>query len=230
MEQRGTIPRRSGRHVLAGLCLLAGMLLALGARAWWDFARIIQLAEQQHGDLGSGRDRLGEWADLIEQGNRLDEQAQLQAVNGFFNRSLLFIDDERNWQQVDYWATPIEALIKGAGDCEDYAIAKYLTLRHLGVPGERLRITYVKALTQNQPHMVLTWYATPTSDPLVLDNLITDIRPASQRRDLLPVYAFNAEGLWLPGAAGGRRTGDSKNLSRWQDLLKKMHAEGFAPN
>lgn len=230
MEQRGRIPGRWGRHVLAGLCLLAGMLLALGARAWWDFARIIQLAEQQHGNLGSGRERLGEWADLIARGEALDEQAQLQAVNGFFNRSLLFIDDTLNWRQDDYWATPVEALIKGAGDCEDYAIAKYLTLRRIGVPGERLRITYVKALTQNQPHMVLTWYATPASDPLVLDNLITDIRPASQRRDLLPVYAFNAEGLWLPGANGGRRTGDSKNLSRWQDLLKKMRAEGFAWN
>ncbi|MNE53202.1 hypothetical protein D3C80_1479140 [compost metagenome] len=160
----------------------------------------------------------------------LEEQQQLHAVNAFFNRTLLFIDDVRTWQQIDYWATPVEALIKGAGDCEDYAIAKYLTLRRLGVPSDRLRITYVKALELNQAHMVLTWYATPTSDPLVLDNLTTDIRPASQRRDLLPVYAFNAEGLWLPGPGGGRQGGDSKNLSRWQDLLKKMHAEGFASN
>lgn len=223
-------PRRAGRRIFAGLCLFVGMLLALSAQAWWDFARIIQLAEQQHGDLGSGRLRVGEWAELVEHGAGLDEQEQLRAVNGFFNRSLLFIDDARNWQQDDYWATPLEALIRGAGDCEDYAIAKYLTLRRLGVPSERLRITYVKALEQNQPHMVLTWYATPASEPLVLDNLVTDIRPASQRRDLLPVYAFNAEGLWLPGAGGGKRTGDSKNLSRWQDLLQKMRAEGFAPN
>ncbi|MNC56180.1 hypothetical protein D3C75_1057610 [compost metagenome] len=98
------------------------------------------------------------------------------------------------------------------------------------MPSDKLRITYVKALELKQAHMVLTWYATPTSDPLVLDNLTTDIRPASQRRDLLPVYAFNAEGLWLPGPGGGRQGGDSKNLSRWQDLLKKMHAEGFASN
>lgn len=223
-------PRQVARRIFAGLCLLAGMLLDPGVQARWDFARIIQLAEQQHGDLGSGRVRLAEWADLLEHSAGLDEQTLLRVANDFFNRSLLFIDDQRNWQQDDYWATPVEALIKGAGDCEDYAIAKYLTLRQLGVPGERLRITYVKALTQNQPHMVLTWYATPGSDPLVLDNLIGDIRPASQRRDLLPVYAFNAEGLWLPGAGGGRRTGDSKNLSRWQALLKKMRAEGFALN
>lgn len=219
-----------GRHVLVALCLLAGLLLGVGAQAWSDFARIIQRAEQQHGTLGPGRERLQEWADLITTGANLDEQQQLHAVNAFFNRSLQFIDDARTWQQIDYWATPVEALVKGSGDCEDYAIAKYLTLRRLGVPNDKLRITYVKALELNQAHMVLTWYATPTSDPLVLDNLITDIRPASQRRDLLPVYAFNAEGLWLPGPSGGRQGGDSKNLSRWRDLLQKMHAEGFASN
>ncbi len=75
--------------------------------------------------------------------------------------------------------------------------------------------------------MVLTYYASPTAEPLVLDNLIPQIKPASQRKDLLPVYAFNAEGLWLPGPGGGKRTGDSKKLSRWQDLLTKMRAEGL---
>lgn len=162
----------------------------------------------------------------LEQG-ALDEAAKLRAVNDFFNRSLRFTDDIEIWQQEDYWATPVEALVKGAADCEDYAIAKYVTLRRLGVASDKLRITYVKALRLNQAHMVLTWYASPGADPLVLDNLIGEIRPASQRDDLLPVYAFNAEGLWLPGADGGRRTGDSKKLSRWQDLLTKMRAEGL---
>lgn len=231
MEQRqAKFPalRRDG-VLLVAACLLASLLLAWQVQARWDFDRIIRLAEQRYGDLGYGKERLQEWADLIEHGDGLSEQEQLRAVNAFFNRSLLFIDDARNWQQVDYWATPVEALVKGAGDCEDYAIAKYLTLRRLGIDNQKLRITYVKALELNQAHMVLTWYATPTSDPLVLDNLTIEIRPASQRRDLLPVYAFNAEGLWLPGPGGGKRTGDSKNLSRWQDLLKKMRAEGFVP-
>jgi hypothetical protein len=75
--------------------------------------------------------------------------------------------------------------------------------------------------------MVLTYYASPQAMPLVLDSLIDDIRPASQRTDLLPVYSFNANGLWLPGAKGNQRVSDSKRLSRWQDVLKKMQAEGF---
>ncbi|MNE07453.1 hypothetical protein D3C80_1000720 [compost metagenome] len=72
--------------------------------------------------------------------------------------------------------------------------------------------------------MVLTYYPHPKAIPLVLDNLIDAIELADQRRDLIPVYSFNAEGLW---SGNGRQVGDSKQLSRWQDLLRKMHAEGF---
>lgn len=216
--------------LLALLVLVCALPFSAVLDARWDFGLIIQRAEQRYGQLGRSRERLIEWSELVRDGQNLSERDKLQKVNAFFNRSILFIDDARNWRQTDYWATPVESLVKGAGDCEDYAIAKYLTLRQLGVPLSRLRITYVKALELNQAHMVLAWYATPSADPLILDNLRIDIRPASQRRDLLPVYSFNAEGLWLPGPGGGKRTGSSKQLSRWQDLLKKMRSEGFALN
>ncbi|WP_371365802.1 cysteine protease LapG [Pseudomonas sp. QL9] len=210
---------------LVVLCVGA-LLLSIG-QAGWDFDAILRNAEQQWGDLGPARQRIRDWGELLERSQNLDESAKLKAANDFFNASLAFRDDMSVWHQTDYWATPIEALYKGAGDCEDYAIAKYVTLRQLGIPSDKLRITYVKALRLNQAHMVLTYYATPGGEPLVLDNLIPQIRPASQRSDLLPVYAFNAEGLWLPGPGGGKRTGSSKQLSRWQDLLTKMRAEGL---
>lgn len=208
---------------MAWLLLVACALLSLLAMADWDFEVILKNAEKRYGNLGPARQRILDWSDLIQRSGELPEKDKLTAVNRFFNAKLRFVDDQRNWGQNDYWATPIEALVKGAGDCEDYSIAKYFTLRRLGIPAEKLRITYVKALNYNQAHMVLTFYATPTADPLVLDNLISDIRPASQRKDLLPVYAFNAEGLYT----GGKRSGDSKKLSRWQDILQKMRAEGF---
>ncbi|WIF65971.1 transglutaminase-like cysteine peptidase [Metapseudomonas otitidis] len=208
---------------MAWLLLVACALLSLLALADWDFEVILKSAEKRYGNLGPARQRILDWSDLIQRSGELPEKDKLTAVNRFFNAKLRFVDDQRNWGQNDYWATPIEALVKGAGDCEDYSIAKYFTLRRLGIPAEKLRITYVKALNYNQAHMVLTFYATPTADPLVLDNLISDIRPASQRKDLLPVYAFNAEGLYT----GGKRSGDSKKLSRWQDILQKMRAEGF---
>jgi predicted transglutaminase-like cysteine proteinase len=167
---------------------------------------------------------------LLNQPSQGTIQDKLKQVNQFFNARMAFRDDIVVWKQQDYWATPIEFLRKGAGDCEDFALAKYFTLREMGVPANQLRITYVKALELNQAHMVVTWYPTPTAIPLVLDNLKTAILPATQRTDLLPVYAFNGEGLWLPQSGGNKRVGDSKRLSRWQDLLTRMRAEGFVIN
>ena len=227
MPLRPSIQGRAKRLPAGRLLLgaLLGLLLAMVARANWDFGLILQNAEQRYGNLGVAKGRIEAWDELIIASTNLPEKEKLAAVNRFFNRQFRFSDDSRNWRQNDYWATPVEALIKGAGDCEDYSIAKYFTLRRLGVPSDKLRITYVKALQYNQAHMVLTYYASPGAEPLVLDNLIGEIRPASQRKDLLPVYAFNAEGLYLPGQTG--RKSDTKKLSRWQDLLKKMRAEGF---
>ena len=205
---------------------IGGMLLAGLTLANWDFAQILRKAESRYGNLGQAQARILDWEALIKSSAALPEPDKLNEVNRFFNRKVRFVDDIQLWRENDYWATPVEMLVKGAGDCEDYSIAKYFTLRRLGIPSEKLRITYVKALNYNQAHMVLTYYASPSAEPLVLDNLINDIRPASQRKDLLPVYAFNAEGLYLPGS--NTRKSDSKKLSRWQDILKKMHAEGFA--
>ncbi|MFC3396435.1 cysteine protease LapG [Brenneria rubrifaciens] len=208
-------------------CLL--FLLAGSLRADWDFVTIVKRTEQLYGPATpQASRRIEEWQALLIPQRHVEELKQLKTVNRFFNDRLLFQDDTVIWNQEDYWASPIEALRKGAADCEDYAIAKYFTLRHLGVPGEKLRITYVKALRLNRAHMVLTYYPTPTSIPLVLDNLTDKIQPATQRNDLLPVYSFNGEGLWLPGTSGNKRVGDSKRLSRWQDLLTKMRAEGFS--
>lgn len=215
--------RRLTASVLAACILLIGVASAL---ADWDFGLILQKAESRYGQLGSARKRILAWEAQIKASSTSSEEDKLIEVNRFFNRQVRFSDDIKIWRQNDYWATPIEMLVQGEGDCEDYSIAKYFTLRRLGIPSEKLRITYVKALNYNQAHMVLTYYASPSAEPLVLDNLINQIKPASQRRDLLPVYAFNAEGLYLPGS--NSKKSDSKRLSRWQDLLKKMRAEGFA--
>ncbi len=211
---------------LCGALLLAGVMLG-SLHADWDFSLISRRAQALYGPLGEGQQRIDDWQQLLATQKQRSELEQLNVVNQFFNKKLRYVEDIDLWHEVDYWETPIEALWKGAGDCEDYAIAKYFSLRHLGVASEKLRITYVKALTQNRAHMVLTYYSSPEAEPLVLDSLIEAIKPASQRKDLLPVYSFNAEGLWLPGTKGNKKVGDTKRLSRWQDVLKKMQAEGF---
>ncbi|MHC6223300.1 cysteine protease LapG [Pseudomonas sp. X10] len=210
-----------------GLAVLLGCLLLGGLHADWDFSQISRRAQSLYGPLGEGQARIDAWQNLMATHKGGNDLERLWAVNQFFNQQLRYTEDIDLWHEVDYWATPIQSLIKGAGDCEDYAIAKYFSLRRMGIPSEKLRITYVKALRQNRAHMVLTYYSSAEAMPLVLDSLMEAIEPANQRQDLLPVYAFNGEGLWLTGSSGNRKVGDTKRLSRWQALLKKMRAEGF---
>lgn len=171
-----------------------------------------------------------EWRTLVHNLVGRPEAELLKRVNEFVNRRVRFADDMEVWGQPDYWATPIETLGREAGDCEDFTIAKYFTLRELGVSHDKLRLIYVKARVGGptsgviQAHMVLGFYATPDAEPLVLDNLVTEIRPASQRPDLIPVFSFNAEGVY----AGGRAS-PVERLTRWKDLLIRMQAEGYAP-
>ncbi|MBU0501398.1 MAG: transglutaminase-like cysteine peptidase [Gammaproteobacteria bacterium] len=166
--------------------------------------------------------RVNTWQRLIRGGLGKEEREKLELVNNFFNQ-IRYRSDQQHWGQVDYWATPLEALGTNGADCEDYAIAKYLTLIQLGVPDERLRITYVKALTLNQAHMVLTYYETPDAEPLVLDNLNKQVLGAETRKDLLPIYSFNGSGLWVSkGRASSQSAGSSARLSRWQDVKSKL--------
>lgn len=201
------------------------MLGGPGPALAWDTAHIGRNAEALYGPHEAGRQRLDAWWRLLAELTDRDVDAQLRAVNEFFNASLRFDDDSHIWQRIDYWATPVESLYQGAADCEDYALAKYVSLRRLGVPMERLRLTYV--LASGQAHMVLAYYADADAEPWVLDNRITTVLPASQRRDLQPVYAFNGEGLWYAGPTGSRPAGDSRGLSRWQEMLHRMQREGF---
>lgn len=223
---------RSLHHRLLRLWKIPGVLLLLltvhSLRAAWDFASIQQKSDALYGPASpQAQRRINAWQQLLLQLRNADEQTQLHAVNQFFNDKLRYNEDIDAWHDVDYWATPIESLRKGEADCEDYAIAKYFTLRQLGISEDKLRITYVKALRYNRAHIVLAWYLTPEAIPLVLDSLTNTISPATQRMDLLPVYSFNNTGLWLPGNQNNKRVGDSKRLSRWQQVFIKMREEGF---
>ncbi|MDO8311218.1 MAG: transglutaminase-like cysteine peptidase [Sideroxyarcus sp.] len=147
---------------------------------------------------------------------------ELQFFNRFWNK-LPFYNDQQHWKMDDYWATPVESLASNGADCEDYSIAKYFSLRELGVPPGSLRITYVRALKINEAHMVLAYYPTPDADPYILDNLSGKLLPASERDDLEPVYSFNDDDMWAAGAANFK--GKSSQIRVWGELLEKMEKE-----
>lgn len=189
--------------------------------------RIIRSAERKYG-IGA-RQRLETWQRLLDSAKPLPESEKLALVNGFFNR-IPFVSDAEHWGRQDYWATPVEMLASNGGDCEDFSIGKYFTLLALGIPIDKLKIAYVKTRDPNpinRSHVVLTYYSSQESIPLVLDNLIGDIRPASQRPDLIPVYAFNGSGLWIAKERGeGKKVpGGSANIGFWRDLTARMGKE-----
>ncbi len=199
-------------------------LLLAGASLGFNIDEaLLTWVRNRHGE--PSRQRVQHWRELMATSQTLAEPQKLEAVNSFFNR-LTFTPDPQLWKQEDYWATPLETLAVGAGDCEDFALAKYFTLTALGVDESRLRLTYVKALKLNQPHMVLTYYPTPDAVPLVLDNLEPLIKPATERDDLAPVYSFNGTGLWLARQRGqGKPAGDSERLPLWREMLQRMRRE-----
>lgn len=208
---------------LAAVALLCQITLA-------DVERLLATLQRYGGTPSIFRD----WRQLIDDSRALGTQDKLRRVNEFFNRKIQFVDDIQVWGQTDYWATPIETLAKAKGDCEDFTIAKYFTLLDAGMPNDQLRLIYVKARiggpasSVTQAHMVLAFYSSPEAEPLILDNLITEIRPASRRPDLQPVFSFNSQGIWAnPVASGVPGSTGVGRLTRWQDLLNRAKAEGF---
>lgn len=209
----------------AAVALLWAMAIP-GRAGLVDFSsKLLVWVEQRWGPEAPVR--LKVWQRLVRDNNATaagrPDTAGLTQVNGFFNQVPYFSDLD-HWGVDDYWATPTEMLGSFGGDCEDYSIGKYLSLKAIGIPIEKLRITYVRALNRGESHMVLAYYPSPDAEPLILDNLNGDIRPASQRTDLEPVYSFNDDDLWLADGATGRKGGAS-NVRLWRELLEKLAKE-----
>ena len=209
--------------------VLQGLLLS------WAIGLDVERLTQAVVQFGGQKSEVTDWLAMISGARAAaDAPAKLRIVNEYFNRRIMFQDDQVVWGQSDYWATPAETLAMGRGDCEDFAIAKYFSLQVAGIPVEQLRIVYVKARiggsrsSLQQAHMVLAFYPSPDAEPVVLDNLITELRPASQRPDLTPVFSFNGQGIWTSMAGTDQAApGGVGRLSRWQDLLQRARREGF---
>ncbi|MCU7951564.1 MAG: transglutaminase-like cysteine peptidase [gamma proteobacterium symbiont of Bathyaustriella thionipta] len=166
--------------------------------------------------------RFNEWEKLLFHNLGKSTNEKLKLVNDFFNK-MKWSDDKEIWNKKDYWATPIESLIKNSGDCEDFSIAKYFTLLAMDIPEEQLRITYV-ILDNSQGHMVLFYYPDIHSEPLVLDNMRNDILKKSNRTDIKYKFSFNDDGLWLKG--NYTSVPDEKNIiKKWSQMVDRIKLE-----
>lgn len=163
---------------------------------------------------------------MMNDARDLDEMGKMEKVNDFFNQTP-YASDKATWGVSDYWATRLEFIGKDRADCEDYVIAKYFTLKELGVPTSKLFMTYAKSIRYKTAHLVLTYYETPKSVPLVLDNYNFKILPATVRDDLVPIYSFSGDELFkakqaqigkmVPAATRQTRPWDELVITRQKD-------------
>lgn len=195
-----------------------------------DFQQLANLANERYGT--EAKETILELESLLSKLEDASDTEKLRQINVFFNRHINFVSDQDNWGEKDYWATPLESIGKSKGDCEDYSIAKYIFLRELGIPDERLKLTYVRARVGGpnssivQAHMVLTYYASTSAEPLILDNLISEIYESSRRVDLKPIFSFNSQGLWT-GIVTNTKGSSLKSLSRWSNVLTRIKNDGI---
>jgi predicted transglutaminase-like cysteine proteinase len=172
------------------------------------------------------RQRVLLWDKMLENAKNKGTLKKLKMVNTFFNK-ITYKRDILHWKKNDYWASPFEFLGTGAGDCEDYAIAKYFALRKLGIPDNKLKITYVKYKRANtkfeEAHMVLNYYHNINKPPIILDNINKKLKLATQRKDLKPVYSFNAVGLWKAQNKGKKSVNvGNNNLKNWKSMMERI--------
>lgn len=136
---------------------------------------------------------LATWRSNLEsmRGLSIDEMAD--RVNNMANK-VRYISDNKNWGKSDYWETPVEFFTRG-GDCEDFAITKYTSLRALGVPDDRMRIAIVKDMEKNVPHAILIVYG--DKGTYVLDNQIKQMRSQNSISHYKPIFSINRTAWWL---------------------------------
>ncbi|WP_221933234.1 transglutaminase-like cysteine peptidase [Legionella israelensis] len=217
-------------RILINGCLLIG-LIGGGIYVHASPALIIspdKIAQMEKKYKGDVKRRFHAWSNLIKSHKKLPIEKKLSSTNKFFN-VFQFQSDAVYKGAGDYWKTPDEFIVDASGDCEDFSIAKYFTLLAMGVPMEKLRITYVKSLRLDQAHMILAYYKTPDAEPLILDNLEPRILPASQRPDLIPVYSFNGDGLWLAKQRERDKYLGQNRLSKWQRVIERIKQMGKRP-
>lgn len=184
-----------------------------------DIPILLEKIKAKYGE--SAHERARAWLVFAWQSQTMDDFDKVVKTNDFFNQ-LTFIPDEKLWGKEDYWASMAEFIGAGGGDCEDFTLAKYYTLVFLGIKPESLKLVYVNVKDYNEAHMVLAYYAEGSTQPQLLDNLDKQVKLASLRPDLEPIYSFDTEDIWLHKQVGqGELIGKASTIKPWVRVLKE---------
>lgn len=148
---------------------------------------------------------------------------KVDAVNLAVNKLLRYDTDADIYGTLDHWATPVETLTTGRGDCEDYALLKLAALRSAGLPAESLALVVVRDAKRNFFHAVLA--VSTTSQTYILDNLRDTVLPDSALPQYQALYSLGAQRAWVHGYKRGSEFAMQK---RPASLDKVLPGEGVA--
>ena len=210
------------------ILLLAFYPAAGNAQATWESwsEKLFAQLEKEFGPTAMKRLRYVH--DTARENQNKPVLEKLVVANSALSR-LPWISDQQQWSADDYWATPLELIVKVGGDCEDMAIGKYVMLRMMGVPQRNLFLGYAILKTQNEAHMVLVWANDKRTDIRVLDSFVKEVKPAKERKDLQFVYVMDIDNNMAlfdddSGKRGLKAKVNSRKIAKL-DALKKQIAE-----
>jgi len=205
-------------HIVSASTLFGSAPFCIGKRC-------LENLESEYGVLA--KRRVLALVDVMNEVRDMDDLTKMEKVNEFFNQTP-YKYDKKTWGVSDYWATRMEFIGKGKGDCEDFVIAKYFTLKELGISSSKLCMLYAKSTRYNTSHMVLAYYETPESTPLILDNHNFKILPADVRSDIVPIHQFTEDELYnakeayigkvLPAAKAQKRCWDELVITQQKEV------------
>ncbi len=160
-----------------------------------DFKKWRDVLQRHEIQVMANSVHLQQWNQRIEQLAKLPSRAdQIVAVNKLMNDSITYDDDIRIWGKSDFWATPAETFSKGYGDCDDYAVAKYLTLKRLGFTDNEMRVVVLKDTRKNELHAVLS--VSHNGSNYILDNQNKQVLADYQITHYQPIYSINQLSWW----------------------------------
>lgn len=199
--------------------LSISFLTVLGAKEFYNNS-LLNKIEKKYGKYAKNRFLL--LKKQINSSKSQDDIEKLTLINSFFNK-VNYSSDLNIWGKKDYWATPFEFLGKDAGDSEDFVFAKFFTLvEELDLDKNKFFFTYVKEKKRKISYMVLAYYKTKKSIPLILDTINYKVLPASKRSDIVPIYSFSAKSAGYDVKEGGFK---AKQGLKFKNLLTNIKRE-----
>lgn len=160
-----------------------------------QFTKWTEVLARHKQSVAAGGKEIAAWENEVRNLEKLNSDlAKIAAVNKFFNQTIKYKADKDVWGKSDYWATIDETMKKGEGDCDDYAIAKYLTLREMGFAERDMRVVVLKDKAVNEIHAVLS--VRLDGKYYILDNQFSDLHTDYEITYYEPIYSINQSNWW----------------------------------